>query len=258
MSTSAEPMSRQESAPAAPDLAGKSSAYRWWRRRTELAFAAGVLAIAVFMTVQTIQMDVPDGVGTPGPQFFPTIVAIFLYLTGTLLALNVIFSPRHTEATSTMNQFSTDMLEDLGGIDDTGELQVVRTGSRRAAEEVGGPQTIERPGALDPPAELDPPGEADPPPPVTAGSDYIPVDYRTTGIVLAGLVGFAVLLQPIGWLITATGLFWVVCYALGSKRPVFDIGVSVIVASVIQIAFSAGLGLGLPPGIMEGLLPWSN
>ncbi|MBB1028013.1 tripartite tricarboxylate transporter TctB family protein, partial [Dietzia sp. DQ11-38-2] len=89
-------------------------------------------------------------------------------------------------------------------------------------------------------------------------SDYVPVDYRTTGIVIAGLVGFAILLQPVGWLITSSALFWIVSRALGSRRPVFDIAVSVIFASVIQIAFSAGLGLGLPAGILEGVVPWSN
>jgi putative tricarboxylic transport membrane protein len=76
--------------------------------------------------------------------------------------------------------------------------------------------------------------------------------------VLCGLVAFALTLQPVGWLVTASALFWVVSYALGSRRPLFDVAVSVIFASVIQIAFSAGLGLGLPPGILEGVLPWSN
>ncbi|WP_194861421.1 tripartite tricarboxylate transporter TctB family protein [Dietzia sp. SYD-A1] len=206
------------SAPAAPPTDRR----RWWRQRTELGFAAGVLAIAAFMIVQTITMDVPEGVGAPGPRFFPGLVAGFLILTGGLLAINVIRTPRHTAATSTMGQLSTDMLEDLAAIDDP----------------------------VDPPTTTAPAA--------TGGPDYVPVDYRTTGIVIAGLVGFAILLKPVGWLITASALFWIVSRALGSRRPVFDIAVSVIFASVIQIAFSAGLGLGLPAGILEGVVPWSN
>ncbi|MDX2358215.1 tripartite tricarboxylate transporter TctB family protein [Dietzia sp. PP-33] len=237
MSTSTDPAS------TAVPHAQPGSRTRWWRNRTELGFATGILAIAAFMTVQIVQMDVPDGAGTPGPQFFPGLVAGFLLLTGVLLAINVIRNPRHTEATSTMGQLSTDMLEDLAAIDHTGETRGV-----------GG---TTRPGDPAHPQETDSP-TGTPSPSAAVGSGYIPVDYRTTGIVLCGLVAFALTLQPVGWLVTASALFWVVSYALGSRRPLFDVAVSVIFASVIQIAFSAGLGLGLPPGILEGVLPWSN
>lgn len=201
MSISTEPASTAVS-PARP-----GTGLRWWRARTELGFAAGVLAIAVFMIVQTLGMEVPEGAGTPGPQFFPGLVSGFLLVVGVLLALSVIRTPRHAAP--------------VAGDDDNDD-------------------------------------DENSPAPAAPDSAYVPVDYRTTGIVLAGLIGFALLLQPVGWLITASALFWVVSFALGSKRPLFDIAVSVIVASVIQIAFSAGLGLGLPPGILEGVLPWSN
>lgn len=247
---------------------------RWLRRRTELGFAIGVFAIAVFITVQIPGMPPSDETGTPGPGFFPILVAAFLYITAALLAINVIRNPRHTAPSVTGNQMSTDLLEDIGGIDDTGEIRVMRSTNRRrtahhdAARDVGADAEGAVGDGQDPANTVDgtrtedqsdaDDGIPDPPPPTTAGSNYIPVDYRTVGIVLAGLVGFILLLQPLGWLLTASALFWLVCYALGSKRPIFDIAVSVIFASAIQLAFSAGLGLSLPPGIMEGLLPWSN
>ncbi|WP_216694064.1 tripartite tricarboxylate transporter TctB family protein [Dietzia psychralcaliphila] len=237
MSTSTDPAS------TAVPHAQPGSRTRWWRKRTELGFAAGILAIAAFMIVQIVQMDVPDGAGTPGPQFFPGLVAAFLVLTGGLLAVNVIRNPRHTEATSTMGQLSTDMLEDLAAIDHPGETRAASDTTRTED--------------ADPSQESDAP-TGTPPPPSAVGTGYVPVDYRTIGIVLGGLVAFALTLQPVGWLVTASALFWVVSYALGSRRPLFDVAVSVIFASVIQIAFSAGLGLGLPPGILEGVLPWSN
>jgi putative tricarboxylic transport membrane protein len=37
---------------------------------------------------------------------------------------------------------------------------------------------------------------------------------------------------------------------------VFDIGVALIFSSFIQLAFSAGLGLNLPSGILTGVLSW--
>lgn len=237
-------MSTTPTSPAqtAPDTTADSSVWRWLRQRSELGFAAGVLLIAVFITVQTLTMTVPDSVSSPGPKFFPTLVAIFLYLTGGLLAVNVILNPRHTPTTTTMSQFSADMLGDLGGLDDPDEVSVLRrTGSSERQTEIGTAAA-----------------ESDEAPPVPAGSGYVPVDYRTVGIVLAGLVGFILLLNPVGWLLTSAGLFWVLCYALGSRRPVFDIGVSLAAASIIQLAFSAGLGLTLPSGILEGVLQWTS
>lgn len=210
----------------------------WWRCRTELGFAAGVLAIAAFMTHQTVYMEVPEGAGTPGPQFVPALVTLFLVVTGVLLAIGVIRNPRHTHPTSSAGHLSTDMLADLAAIDDAGLINLDH------------PSTAAR-------SDL-PPGSADAGSEPAGGSDHLPVDYRTVGLVLGGLVGFALLLEPVGWLITAAALFWLVSYALGSRRRLFDIAVSVIVASVIQIAFSSGLGLSLPPGILEGVLPWNN
>lgn len=209
---------------------------RWLRRRTELGFAAGVLALAIFLTVQILTMDVPSGVGSPGPRFFPTIIAGLLYVTGVLLAVTVIRNPRHTGPGAAGSSVSTDMLEDLGSIDDTGEIALVRTGERPRRRDTAAPTASTR----------------------TPGTDYIPVDFRTVGMVLAGLVGFVLLLEVVGWLFTSAGLFWLVSRALGSKRPVFDIAVALITASVIQLAFSAGLGLSLPAGFLEGVLPWSN
>ena len=63
-------------------------------------------------------------------------------------------------------------------------------------------------------------------------------------------------LPVLGWLLSAAALFWVLSWAFGSRRPLLDIGVSIIVSSLVQLAFGAGLGLSLPAGILEGLSPW--
>lgn len=40
---------------------------------------------------------------------------------------------------------------------------------------------------------------------------------------------------------------------LGAKRPVFNLAAGLVVSSVIQVAFSFGLGLNLPTGVPGGL-----
>ncbi|MGD7002545.1 tripartite tricarboxylate transporter TctB family protein [Corynebacterium halotolerans] len=71
------------------------------------------------------------------------------------------------------------------------------------------------------------------------------------GVIAFGV--FAFILEPIGWIISAALLFWVLALTLGAKRPVFNLAVSLVVSSAIQVAFSMGLGLHLPAGILGGI-----
>lgn len=67
------------------------------------------------------------------------------------------------------------------------------------------------------------------------------------------VVVFIAALTPLGWLLSGAFLFWGIARSLGSRRPVFDIFLSLAISALVQIAFSGGLGLNLPPGILEGL-----
>lgn len=87
----------------------------------------------------------------------------------------------------------------------------------------------------------------------TAGSHRFHTDWKSLGLVFAAFLAFAVLLVPAGWLLSAALLFWGASRALGSKRPLFDLGLSLVFSSCIQLAFGAGLGLSLPGGILEGI-----
>jgi putative tricarboxylic transport membrane protein len=196
---------------------------RWYTGRSELIVVAGVLLLATLLTIGIVQMEVPEGVAAPGPQFFPAIVAVFLYLVGIALAVDVIRRPKRSHVADDPTEVSNEMLEDLGGIDQTSEIRVVS------------PEDI-----------------------VVAADqrNTAPVDWRTLGIVVATLAAFILVLPIAGWLLASTALFWVIAWAFGSKRPIFDIAVAAIVASFIQLAFSAGLGLTLPSGILEGVFPW--
>ncbi|RBO94015.1 tripartite tricarboxylate transporter TctB family protein [Nocardia puris] len=208
---------------AVADRVGPPPRPGWLRRHSELIVVAGVLALAVFLTVETIRMEVPDGAGTPGPRFFPILVAGFLYVLAVLLTVQVLRHPEHADREHGSAEVSTLMLEDMGHLDDTGEMRVVR------AEEP----------APQPAADAEP-------------------DLRTVGLTLGALVVFVLILVPAGWLISATFLFWAICYVFGSRRPVFDLAVAALVASVIQLAFSAALGLTLPAGIFAGALSWTS
>ncbi len=196
---------------------------RWWYGRSELIVSGLVLALAVFLTWGTVTMVVPEGSGTPGPQFFPAIVAALLYVLAVLLSVQVLRAPRMVDGDSNASRvsLSPDMLADIGEIDTTSEIRVVRASVR----------------------------------PATKSSIGL-IDWKTTGLVLAALIGFVLLLQPVGWLLSAAALFWVVARALGSQRPAFDVGVALIFSSCIQLGFSAGLGLTLPSGILTGALSW--
>ncbi|ALJ19988.1 tripartite tricarboxylate transporter TctB family protein [Microbacterium sp. No. 7] len=193
---------------------------RWYTGRSELIVVAGVLLLAVGLTIGIVTMRVPEGTAFPGPQFFPIIVAVFLYGVAIALAIEVLVSPKRAHAAGETTEVSTDMLEDLGGLDATSEIRVVA------------PETA-----------------------VAAPSDTAQsrLDWRTVGITVAALVVFILILEPVGWLVSAALLFWLLTWAFGSRRPLFDIGVAVITSSIIQIAFGAGLGLSLPAGILGGI-----
>ncbi|MCP3426366.1 tripartite tricarboxylate transporter TctB family protein [Rothia sp. AR01] len=75
-------------------------------------------------------------------------------------------------------------------------------------------------------------------------------DWRTLGAVIVIFIVFLALLQPVGWLISAAGLYYAITLALGSKAYVRDLVVAFIFSAILQIAFSIGLGLNLPAGVI--------
>lgn len=79
-------------------------------------------------------------------------------------------------------------------------------------------------------------------------------NYRALLSAVAVLVVFTAALAPVGWVLSGAFLFWGVAWALGSRRPIFDIVLAIAISSIVQLAFSAGLGLNLPPGILAGVL----
>ncbi|MEE1621885.1 tripartite tricarboxylate transporter TctB family protein [Zafaria sp. Z1313] len=191
----------------------------FWSGRSELIVPALVLVLAGFLTYGTATMEVL-GNSVPGPQFFPTIVCVLLYVVAFAHAFQVLRTRRFPDADDDGRgaEVSSEMLSDLG---DTADGRITtRSGTR--------PRATGRPQAFS--------------------------DWKTLGMVVGAVALFNLMLPVAGWILAATVLFWVVCRALGSKRPLFDLSVSLLFASAVQLAFNAGLGLNLPAGFLEGLL----
>lgn len=88
----------------------------------------------------------------------------------------------------------------------------------------------------------DPPGRAAAKPPARR--------WRALALAVGTFAAFVLVLDLLGWLVSGALLFWGLAASLGSRRPVFDLAVALIVSSTVQLVFSAGLGLYLPVGIL--------
>ncbi|WP_082868800.1 tripartite tricarboxylate transporter TctB family protein [Corynebacterium crudilactis] len=195
---------------------GTKSRWGWLAGRGELGFVAVIVIFATVMLYGGLTMTVL-GSQTPGPQFFPILIAVLLYMAAAAILYSVLTHPQlpDGEPHPGRGNFSKDLLSDIGMVD----RERVRRRYSRYSEQ---------------------------------WTTYS--DWKTVGLVVVGLVVFIVALKPVGWILSATFLFWMVVRALGSKRTFFDLGVALLFASIIQLAFNEGLGLPLPPGFLEGLL----
>ncbi|MEU0239053.1 tripartite tricarboxylate transporter TctB family protein [Nocardiopsis sp. NPDC006198] len=167
------------------------------RDYAELGVAALLYALAAFCAYNTATMEV-IGDSSPGPQVFPSIVAVMLLVSGIGVTVRVVARERR------------------------------RPGLPATARTEAEPE----------------PGE-DP-----------RVDWRTFLLVASAFVAFVLLLRPVGWILSAAALFWAVSCALGTRNHLLNASVALVFSCTVQIAFSIGLGLNLPSGVIGGLLPW--
>jgi putative tricarboxylic transport membrane protein len=208
-------MTTSSPAPPSDDTAAGTTAKPQASGMAELVVPAILVAIAVFLIIGTATMVEPPSVQRPGPAFFPGIII------GLLLIMAVL---------NTVQTLRTVRARRAGLLQDEQEAHLDADG--------------------DPIEEIPP----DPPPgrePWPAGAV---TDWRAVFTVLGSLVAFMVLLRPVGWIVAAAVLFWGVAYALGSRRPIFDVSVALVMSSVIQLTFGYLLGLNLPAGFLAGVM----
>jgi putative tricarboxylic transport membrane protein len=80
-------------------------------------------------------------------------------------------------------------------------------------------------------------------------------DWRTTGLTLVALVAYALTLGPLGYVLATTWFIPIVARILGSRRPARDIVVGLVIGMVVYIAFTQFLGVRLPAGLLDPVLP---
>jgi putative tricarboxylic transport membrane protein len=80
------------------------------------------------------------------------------------------------------------------------------------------------------------------------------VDWRTIGLLLGAFALNAVLIEPLGWVISGAVLFWGCAFALGNRHHARGLAVGVALSLATFYAFAIGLGVNLPAGILQGIL----
>ena len=80
------------------------------------------------------------------------------------------------------------------------------------------------------------------------------VDWRTIGLLIAAFAVNAVLIEPLGWVISGALLFWGSAFALGNRHHIRGLAIGVVLSLVTFYAFAVGLGVNLPAGILQGIL----
>lgn len=168
----------QGTAPVPSRVAGKA----------EIGLAGLLLALGVFVLVETSRIEIPANANSIGPRFFPTVVGALLCIVGTWLVVDVL----------------------RGG-----------HGDMEAAEDIDLARTS---------------------------------DWRTLAVLSAVFLGHVALLNTLGFAIAGSLLFFGVGAALGSRHWARDAAVSIVLATAVYLLFGRVLGVGLPAGLLDGIL----
>jgi putative tricarboxylic transport membrane protein len=81
-----------------------------------------------------------------------------------------------------------------------------------------------------------------------------PIDWRTVLLLIGAFVVNAVLIEPLGWVISGALLFWGTAFALGNRHYLRNLAIAVVLSLITFYAFAIGLGVNLPAGVLQGIL----
>jgi len=79
-------------------------------------------------------------------------------------------------------------------------------------------------------------------------------DWRTVGLLCALFIANALVIEWLGWVISGSLLFWGAAIVLGSRRYFLALAAAVVLGLATFYGFAIGLGVGLPAGILQGIL----
>lgn len=202
-------------------------------RAADIGVVLLAFGVAAVMLYGSRTMNV-RGQQVPGPQFFPYIVAGLLIVMGIVLLAQMLRSTYRPEELDHNPNISADLVEDIYELGELGPVEFIEYITEDPAD----------PDAIEVDEEV-----VETTDPETARA----IDWRTFGLTVGAVALFIVALDPLGWIISAALLFWIIAYAFGSKRPIFDIGVALMISGLVQLLFSGVLGLSLPAGFVGGL-----
>jgi putative tricarboxylic transport membrane protein len=69
------------------------------------------------------------------------------------------------------------------------------------------------------------------------------------------LAGYAVLLGPLGYILATAAFLPLSARIIGSRKPRRDVLVGIALGLVVYFGFTQVLGVRLPPGVLEPILP---
>ncbi|WP_159348534.1 tripartite tricarboxylate transporter TctB family protein [Roseomonas harenae] len=81
-----------------------------------------------------------------------------------------------------------------------------------------------------------------------------PTNWRALGLLGAGLLVQIALIDWLGFVIAATIQYVLVCSAFGSRKPLRDLAIGIVVTLGAYLAFSRLLGVNIGAGVLEGIL----
>jgi putative tricarboxylic transport membrane protein len=82
----------------------------------------------------------------------------------------------------------------------------------------------------------------------------LPTDWRTVGLLVLALLTYLVLIERAGFIIASATLFVTAAFAMGSRRLARDFAIGIVMAAILYLVFSRGLGLSLPAGVLAGII----
>jgi putative tricarboxylic transport membrane protein len=81
-----------------------------------------------------------------------------------------------------------------------------------------------------------------------------PIDWKGVAFVVAGLLANLVLIKPLGFTAASVLMFVLVCYGFGSRHPLRDAVIGLVLALVAYFGFAKLLGVNIGAGLVERLL----
>lgn len=73
-------------------------------------------------------------------------------------------------------------------------------------------------------------------------------------LLIGAFVVNAVLIEPLGWVISGSLLFWGTAFALGNRHYLRNLAIAVALSLITFYAFAIGLGVNLPVSVLQGIL----